>query len=351
MTLQKRLLSILLFVALFFAGDRLLARLLEKVTLASHFRYSTIYRSGSSGSRDMLILGNSRGVNFLYAPDFQKVTGFSALNLSYNGLSTRIAEAVLLDYLEHKPKPRMVILEISNLMMDDHAIDDFKLYTLKSSRMEAIFRSERSEAYRAGQVSHLYRFNSDMFLRALYYLNRSDQTWINRRRVSPEVLKSLEEMEETELRAPLESNIEALVRIARMLREKGVVIRLVMAPYLPEYLSRVQNLAAWLDTVRKGIGDKEEILDYTAAVDDRSAFADRTHLNANGAALLLKKLVKDGFFRDLPTTNAPSAEAEGGAKRGKGSATRRPTIRFSCDDPLRPRQIQAETSPPHLRHH
>ena len=28
------------------------------------------------------------------------------------------------------------------------------------------------------QVSHLYRFNNELFLRAGYYLNQNDQDWI-----------------------------------------------------------------------------------------------------------------------------------------------------------------------------
>lgn len=304
--LPKRLLTVLLLIVCFFVGDRLLALLLEKVMLASHFRYSAVYRPGTDQAKDVLILGNSRGVNFLYAPDFQKTTGLTAHNLSYNGLSTRISEAVLLDYLDRKPAPRMVIIEISNLMMDDHAIDQFKLYTSCSKRLDAIYREEAADTYWASRLSRLFLFNCDMFLRTLYYLRRGDQSWINRRRVNLDLVKSLEEMEPADLRPALEPNLEALDRMVRHLREKGVTPVLVMAPYLPEYLARVTHLDSWLGMVRNRLKGKTDVLDYTSGVTDQACFADRTHMNIHGAAQLLQKLVADGIFRDLTASEGKS---------------------------------------------
>ena len=92
-------------LAIIIAGDHLLALALHQVLVRSQFRYSRLYRGGNDA--DVVIIGDSRGVHSFYAPALEQMTGLRALNLSYNSLSPHVAEAVLMDYLDHNRAPRI----------------------------------------------------------------------------------------------------------------------------------------------------------------------------------------------------------------------------------------------------
>jgi tetrahydromethanopterin S-methyltransferase subunit C len=64
--------------------------MLLRIVSRSETRFSMIYRGGHEGS--MVVLGNSRGVNAIYAPEVQKRTGVPTIG--YNGLSMEAVEVL-----------------------------------------------------------------------------------------------------------------------------------------------------------------------------------------------------------------------------------------------------------------
>jgi hypothetical protein len=290
---KKQIIYVLAFILLFFVGDRILADFLMQMVLKSQTRFSAIFRP--SQIERLLILGNSRGVNAFYSPEIQRATGLPVLNLSYNGLSMELAEALLGDYLDRHPAPRMVIIEVTNLDDGPDVIKELKLYRKQSPRLAALLEKNDRLGATAGQWFHLYNFNGELFLRSLYYLGQSDQGWINRYRISPALQESLRQSPGEEL-AWKPGNMKALKRMLKMARERGIQVRLLVAPYFPEYAPKIANLTSWIQEVQEQVGPGFPVWDYSRLLGDREGFADRRHLNAQGSHLLLQRFLTDRFF-------------------------------------------------------
>lgn len=305
----KRIAWIIIFLATSLVGDRVIASLLDKVVLQSQFRFSLLYKGGQQ--YDMLILGNSRGVTSFYAPAIQETTGKTVLNLSYNGMSVALAETLFMDYLDRNEKPKLLILEISNVRDKNDLLNELKLYATHSERMAKLLRKTNPRVAFWTEASHAFQFNGEMFLRTLYYLNASDQSWINRYHISPALIQSVQPGQQQEL-SSLSVNLEALRRIIDTAKQKGVVIRLVVGPYLPEYRQRLSNFSDRIKNVQTIVPDVP-IWDYSIAVETISAFADRFHLNYQGSLLFLKRLETDGFFA-LDSTRQPHESAARGSR-------------------------------------
>jgi hypothetical protein len=279
---------------LWFVGDRFLANQLERIVLMSHFRFSRVYQGGNNYS--VLILGNSRGVHAFYAPDMENETGHKVLNLSYNGMSTELAEALFMDYLDHNPAPETVILEITNLKSESELIKDLRLYYRQSPRIRSLSHRLQKKAAYASSLSHLYLFNGEMFLRTLEYIRHTDQEWINRKEITPEILDFVEKAaDDPNYMKILPENRGALMRLLRTADERGKKVCLVVAPYLPSWADKIRNLPAWVDEVAQIAGPGHPVYDYSKLLQDNSYFSDRVHTNYKGSAALLTRLKEDIF--------------------------------------------------------
>ena len=120
-------------LAVIIAGDHLLALALHQVLMRSQFRYSRLYRGGNDA--DVVIIGDSRGVHSFYAPALQQMTGLRVMNLSYNSLSPHVAEAVLLDYLDHNRAPRIVVIEATSAITSGAVASQLRTYAGFSPRI------------------------------------------------------------------------------------------------------------------------------------------------------------------------------------------------------------------------
>jgi hypothetical protein len=300
----KRASLVIAFVAIFLVGDRVIASLLDTVLLRSGLRFSILYSGGRQ--YQILILGNSCGVNTFYAPAIQEATGMSTLNLSYNGMSADVAEALFLDYLDRNRQPKLLIIEITNITHRSELLNDLKLYAPHSERLMSILRANNPEAARWVQISHLFRFNSEMFLRALYYQGVTDQTWINRYQINRTLLNSAANGNSHELKT-FPENLAAMKRIVSHAQSLGISVRVVVGPYLPAYGKSLSNMHRWVREVEKEMAGGISIRDYSDAISDVSAFADRMHLNYEGSCVLLKRLIRDGVFTASPPQSLASS--------------------------------------------
>ena len=295
----KQVGSVVAFLRLVFLGDRLGAVGLNWLVLNSEIRYSRLYRGDMQ--QDILVIGDSRGVNAVYAPAASETLGLRVMNLSHNGVGMELAEVLLLDYLERNEKPRMVLFEISNLSqaMADETVKNQRMYYSRSHRMAALGQKYDALGYCTTRVAKLYAFNNELFLRALYYMNRTDQDWISRYTVLPSLIEKVKAMKAQVLPLPSKKNLVALQRILVELERRDIEYRLFLAPYLPEYLGKIHNKSEWLETIQKTVGPNLKVWDYSGVIRATKAFADRIHFNAYGAELLLEHMVNDKFFPDI----------------------------------------------------
>src|SRR6185312_4505509 len=98
-----------LVLALFVAGDRVIAFALGEIVSHSEFRFSRVYRGGLDF--DVLVVGDSRGVHSIFAPELSKRLCRPVFNMAFNGMSTETEEALVRDYLDRNKPPKVVLIE------------------------------------------------------------------------------------------------------------------------------------------------------------------------------------------------------------------------------------------------
>ena len=183
--IRRAVLWLLALLGTVVAGDHVLASVLHRLLVHSQFRYSRLYRGGNDA--DVLIIGDSRGVHSFYAPAIEELAGLRAFNLSYNSLSPHIAEALLLDYLDHNRAPKVVIIEATSVITTGAVAGELRTYANLSPRVAAIYGAAHPIAARAARLFWLYPLNSEFFLEALHYMRRTDQDWILHDVVPPQL--------------------------------------------------------------------------------------------------------------------------------------------------------------------
>jgi hypothetical protein len=291
---RQAFIRLLILAGIFFAGDRFLAWGFGRLILSSKARYSVLY--GSRERADLVVLGNSRGVNGFYAPSIERSTHLHTVNLSYNGLSMVLSEALLRDWVDRHGKPEILILEITNLADDSDVIEGLAPYWCFSERLGSIADAEKPFTRRVLLLSHLFAYNGEMFLRILSSLYRSDQDWINHYAITPAIIKKTKELEQIDFRTSKE-NLAALCRLVTFAKENGIQVRLVVTPYLPDYMVHVRNYSQWIAHIEQTTGLR--VWDFAGADTNVNHFADRLHLNDSGAVPLITKMKTDGVFKLL----------------------------------------------------
>jgi hypothetical protein len=145
------------------------------------------------------------------------------------------------------------------------------------------------------------RFNSELYLRALYYLRHSDQGWSNLATISPADVQGALTAPSWRLDATPE-NLDSLERILRLARSRNVKVRLLVGPYLPEYMTRAANTDRFIATVEeraRRVDPSLRVWNYAGAVTEPRFFADVLHLNNLGTEAFMRMLQRDGFFAEV----------------------------------------------------
>jgi hypothetical protein len=290
---RRAALRLLALAALAFAGDRLLAHAGSAALLSSELRFSVAARGQLAA--DVLVLGDSRAVNSFWTPELARVSGLSAFSLAFNGMSTLTAEALLRDALARNPAPRLIVLEVTSVRDSHDLVKALAPYWAMSPSLDALALELFPRSHAAARVSHLFALNGEVFLRGLRYLHRSDQDWVNRFEMTPEILAAARAAAPFELVAR-DENLAALARMVALAHAHGAELRLVIAPYLPEFIAHATNWDAFVADIQRAAGPTERIWDYGHADADTTHFADRLHLNASGAVPFIERLARDGFF-------------------------------------------------------
>jgi len=292
------ILACVLIPVIFFIVDRTAGWVLGRLCLSSQIRFSRVF--AGNVSKEAIVLGNSRGVNMVYTPFLRDRHKLDVTNLSYNGMSMETAFLLALALSERDALPKQIIVEASCLNADNELLKGLKCYYGESSALRAAIRELDPKIDGSCRLSSLYRFNSEYFLRSLYYLRRDDQDWVNRYRIRPEMVSRIPEMPARELSIPGESMVQvrAWLALQELCEEKKVRLTLVAGPYLPAFIPKMTNYPAWLLAVRQMSGPAVEWIDASRWVEVESGFADTIHLNEEGAKIVSERLVKEGVFSE-----------------------------------------------------
>lgn len=294
-TLKKFLAFLGVIAASFFVLDRTLALGLQALLKQSEFRFARLYQGGID--TDIVVLGNSRAVNAFFAPEMEKTLGKEVFHLAYNGMSMEVAYILVQDFLEHNEPPEFLILEVTNLTVPNGLLKDLKLFSGISERLRHSMGGELPILKAACDMTHLYRFNGELFLRCLFYLNKSDQSWINSGQIDSEFAASYApSAAERGLNLyPTDGpNWEALMRIIYLCERQNIELKLVATPYLPNFRQNLPDYDLWVKHFRNKLPDPAIFFDFTGALSKDDYFADVLHLNKIGGIELLHIMIRRG---------------------------------------------------------
>lgn len=300
---MKKILWIPVLLIVLFVGDRIAGGILSTLVSKANFRYSKLYAQ-DTGAADILTIGNSRGLMF-YQPAIEELTGQSTLNLSYNGLPVSAAEVLIKDYLDKYKAPQKILFEVT---CADRAnvplVSGFNSYAKYSPRLQELIKENSVNSYYGGKLSHLFRYNSEIFQRTLRYLKSSDKDWLNDREISAYMMEqatkekpldfTFAEALEKEEFTP-EELIEKIVSVVQYAKEKGTTIELIINPYYPVFGERSKGFGAWKREVENATGQK--VHDYSSALTDSKHFTDYQHTNKTGSTVFMKMLYDDGLLK------------------------------------------------------
>ncbi|MEO1260054.1 MAG: hypothetical protein AAFZ15_14770 [Bacteroidota bacterium] len=289
---MKNILWVISVILLAFAGDRAGAFILNKITDQSQFRYSRLYNG--QASCDVLLAGSSRGLIF-YQPYIEEKTGLTTTNLSYNGMPIQLAAPIIKDHIDKNGAPKILLLDVTLLDTRMYAklATGFNHYTPYSERLSDLLRDSFPNDYYAGKVTNLYRYNSEVFQRTLYYLNKSDEDWLLDRVISPSLQNGIAAQKEFnyEFNEKMLADLNDVVKYAQA---KNINVKLVINPYYPPFAEKIGNLIELKKAVENITGLK--VHDYANSIQDVEGFGDYQHLNKNGARAFIDLLIKDGIL-------------------------------------------------------
>lgn len=273
--------------------DRAGGLFLDKITRESQFRYSRLYNSNENA--DVLFVGNSRGLSF-YQPYAEEKTGLSTFNLSYNGMPISLAVPLVQDYLDRHQPPKVLVLDISildSLRMDNKLSYQFNHYTPYSERLSDLLRSEFRNDFYAGKLSHLYRYNSEVFQRTFYYWKKSDKDWLLDRVISPQMVNDVDKQQTLRFHYD-QKMLGQLAEMVKYAQQKGTRVELVVNPYFPGFIPKIGNLDSLMTDIKLSTG--VTVKNFENAVSAVSAFGDYQHVNKEGARLYMDKLIEAGVL-------------------------------------------------------
>jgi hypothetical protein len=310
---MQKLIWIPILIAIFLIGDRAAGKLLGNLTENSQFRYSRLYKG--EGAADILLVGNSRGLGF-FQPYIEELTGKKTFNLSYNGMPIDLAHVFVKDYLTKYPNTKKMVLDVTICdRVEEKLIASFSNYAPFSPNLDTLIKQIYPKGWYGGHVSNIYRYNSEIFQRALYYRNKPDNDWLIDRVINDKMIaeaskqhpydlltttKNPELKGDRTVEKAAENNkneayiLDNLSKTVHFAQSKGVDVQLVILPYYPAFHPKLRDLDWFKQKVERATG--LEIHDYSKAIDDKNAFGDYMHINKHGSKLTMAKLKEDGIF-------------------------------------------------------
>jgi hypothetical protein len=172
---------------------------------------------------------------------------------------------------------------------NDALLAGFLSYNWRSINLDTLIQKKIPKVYWGGQVSWLYRYNNEIFQRAMFYRNRSDKDWLLDREIPKALADAVSKHSyDLEIQPYLIQKLKETVEAA----QSRLQVSLVISPYFPGF--QVHNLDALKMAVEKATG--LPVHDYRDALSDPADFGDFMHPNKNGSMKYMDLLKKDGIL-------------------------------------------------------
>jgi hypothetical protein len=301
------------FLLLAFIGDRAFGLYFKNISQQSQFRYSRLYHTTENA--DILFVGNSRGLSF-YQPEVERITPLSTFNLSYNGMPADLAKVLVMDYLDKNKPPKLMIVDVTICDRYNEILkSNFKLYTPNSERLTQLLKTSATVQYKSetnvevdtvdafsgfknyygSQVSHLYRYNSEVFQRVFFYRNRSDEDWLIDRIIGEEAIdKTKMKSYQVRMVPKMVMHLKDMVNYAQT---KGVRVKLVINPYYPAFVESIKD--TFLLPLKNRVQSETAlpVFDFSTVLTERDEIGDLQHPNKKGSIHYMNILAQNGIFQ------------------------------------------------------
>ena len=161
-----------------YCGDRTLGLACKRLFLCSDYRYSRLFDSRLPC--DILVIGNSRGIHSFYRPEIQKITGKEVANVSSNGMPAELFSIAFRCYLERHAAPELLLVEVSAAAKEpaNGSLERFLPMCQFDESLSDWMREASPRFCFASRISHLFRYNSELFTRSQFFHKTHDQNWI-----------------------------------------------------------------------------------------------------------------------------------------------------------------------------
>ena len=256
----------------------------------STFRFSRI--AAGDIHVDVLVAGNSRARDLLSGsePGVAQRSSPSVFNLAYNNLSREDTIEWLKTYFRQGNSAHTVVIETSALYEDRHFCDS-KPFWVVYPELRAAQRDACGADARSARYFPLTMFNSEQYLRALYYFawNRhGDQDWGDEYAIPQALcerlpLDNIYAFQKLALRVDIASVSREIAELKDWLASHGYRTRVVFV--LAPFVAKPAALAAIADmdrTAQRLIGSEGNLSLSTALGGDCRDFADSEHIGPEG---------------------------------------------------------------------
>ena len=246
----------------------------------SKFRLTRYFRNSK---HDYYILGNSRAVNSVnekYANDSLKL---DLINLGFNGEPYKnIVD--LLDDINSKVTHKTIFFEVSCITK---AKTDYS-YAYYIANSKFIKKDYSNTIY---DKIALLRFNNEFFIRNIFYLNKSDNNWINNGTITPAIINEIDTIKSATIFHNNTVDFEKrMVEIAAKCAKSNNKVVFYLAPYFPKYLARISDYNYTLNFFKTNAG-KYNFVDMNNVQLTQSMFMDKIHSNITAAPILTRYLM------------------------------------------------------------
>lgn len=286
--LKKRITWGISFILVFLIGDRAASFLLHQSVEHSQFRYSRLYTDRAKA--DILLVGNSRGLDF-FQPHVEALSERSTFNVSYNGMTMDVANVLIQDYLDRSPETEVMLIDVTLCdRVSAPFVTSFAPYFSYSERLRKLIKATDLSSYYAMRLSHLYRYNNEVFQRILYYQTESDESWLLNRDITTALVNKVED-QHYQIDPRLLADLKSSVSYAK---QKGVRVHLVINPYYVPFAKVLKGLDDFKAAVEAETG--QAVLDFSEAIEPNIYFGDYQHLNQAGSRVYMQLLYEKGLF-------------------------------------------------------
>jgi hypothetical protein len=274
--MKKFLIHILFFLTVSFVSNYLLFVLVKSyLNKHSNFRITRYIRDKTN---DYFVLGNSRAVNSISEKVANEELKFDLINLSFNGTPYINTLDFLVD-INQNNKGKVILLEITSLLQNT----EDNSYSFYISDIPEIRKRYDATPYK---YFHLLRMNNELFLRNIYYLNRSDNDWVNNNFITTSIIKEANQAPKFSLISDTVQFKKRLDILQKICDKNNNTLVFFLAPYLPNFLEKIKDINQ-LKLFMHGY----HFVDLNLVSLPQNAFADRIHTNKLGANLLTRTLL------------------------------------------------------------